>query len=761
MSAFAEQTGRWQVTDDALDELARKINGRINLARDACSFPCATCGKPALASWFDGPLTFTRSDGCHHDVSAAFNALAIDDEDNDFDPTAVDAASASHSHNGANPSSKTDRTLAQSNGHRPVAGPNGVPVPGAAVQHGRKPTRLSYAVAYARRGMGVFPLHNIERDRECSCGKLQCASAGKHPRLNDWQTLATRDEGQIAAWWKQWPDANVGVKCGRDSDVTVLDVDGDAGRETLRDLEMGHGELPETPIAITGSGGAHFYFKFEEGVGNAVRFAPGLDVRTEGGLVVGVGSVTKRPYVWEEAFRLGELAPARMPAWLSERIKASGKSPTVSGGKVMVPAVETMIEGSGRHNRMWQLGRSLRAQKFPDEAIVAALRETNNKFATPMAGTELEPLIHDILTQPDRRAFQAPVPHGNGAAPALSQEQGEPLRTLTLGALYDMSEEWKTRPWVWEGILPHNSLSMLVGKSESGKSTFIYALIYSIVTGQKFLGRQCEQGRVLYIAGDPASEFVAAETFARLGLGRDAGVLVIAGSLIGNPQAIPDLRRIVQEFKPLLVIGDTLAATIRLDEGKYGESYGAQQPLVSIARDYGPNFLVSHHSQKSAVEAYNVVDLALGSVGVAAVASTRMATRKYRRGATEIYTFEMSHLRIGDPIRGEWVVEKRDNGLVELTGLWSERETTIVRDKILAVLGEATEPMTPTGLREEMNMGMDRRTKMWVQNALRELVKEKVIERIKGTGHGNRWRYQMAGRENPKKGLFDRSTGGD
>jgi putative DNA primase/helicase len=152
--------------------------------------------------------------------------------------------------------------------------------------------------------MTVFPLHNIERDRECSCGKRQCSSAGKHPRLTDWQGLATRDEGQIAAWWKQWPDANVGVKCGRDSGVTVLDVDGEMGRETLRDLEMENGELPETPIAITGSGGAHYYFKFEPETGNAVRFTPGLDVRTEGGLVVGVGSVTKRAY-WSTGFVLG------------------------------------------------------------------------------------------------------------------------------------------------------------------------------------------------------------------------------------------------------------------------------------------------------------------------------------------------------------------------------------------------------------------------------------------------------------------------
>ena len=251
--------------------------------------------------------------------------------------------------------------------------------------------------------MAVFPLHNIERDRECSCGKLQCSSAGKHPRLNDWQTLATRAEAQIAAWWKQWPDANVGVKCGRGSDLTVLDVDGDAGRETLRDLEMENGELPETPIAITGSGGAHYYFKFEEDVGNAVRFAPGLDVRTEGGLVVGVGSVTKRPYVWEAAFTLGELAPAKMPSWLVEIIT---KKHTAQGdGHFKMPDAP-IHEGQGRNNLLYRLVRSLKARNLTDAAIRAAAEEINRTQCVPPLGVdELGTLIEHALRQADRPEF--------------------------------------------------------------------------------------------------------------------------------------------------------------------------------------------------------------------------------------------------------------------------------------------------------------------------------------------------------------------
>ena len=209
----------------------------------------------------------------------------------------------------------------------------------------RPPSKLSCAIAYARHGMAVFPLHSIESDGECSCGKLQCSSAGKHPRLSDWQKLATCDEAQIAAWWKQWPDANISVKCGHDSDLTVLDVDGDAGQETLRGLEVEHGELPETPIAITGKGGAHYYFKFEPDVLGKARFAPGLDFRTEGNYVVGVGSSTKRRYEWEAAFTLGDIQPARMPRWLAELSpKAKPRAESQSHEPVSIEQAEEMLK---------------------------------------------------------------------------------------------------------------------------------------------------------------------------------------------------------------------------------------------------------------------------------------------------------------------------------------------------------------------------------------------------------------------------------
>jgi Bifunctional DNA primase/polymerase, N-terminal len=103
--------------------------------------------------------------------------------------------------NGSNPAVGTHRTDEAEAAKVPSAGADekSAPTPN------RELKPLSCAIAYARHGIKVFPIYEIEADRQCSCGKLECPSGGKHPRLKDWQTLATTDEDQIKRWWREWP----------------------------------------------------------------------------------------------------------------------------------------------------------------------------------------------------------------------------------------------------------------------------------------------------------------------------------------------------------------------------------------------------------------------------------------------------------------------------------------------------------------------------------------------------------------------------
>jgi len=355
---------------------------------------------------------------------------------------------------------------------------------------------LRYAIAYARRGIGVFPVHDIKADRQCSCGKLDCPSGGKHPRLKDWQALATTDEAQIGLWWRDWPHANIGVKCGAGSGLTVLDVDGDEGRETLRSLELERGELPETPIAITGSGGAHYYFAFEEGLQNAVRFAPGLDIRTEGGLVVGVGSRTKRTYEWEAAFPLGdELSPARMPKWLSDLIRAA-TAPAANGARLTLPA---QIPAGERNNWLYKLARSLKARGMSAAAIRLAVEsENSSRCSPPMEADEVRQLIDHATTEPDQKGFAPAVQNSNGVL------AGRPAREIIVSEDYDTAvaanAEYLKRQAIIERLFYTQTISLFVGGKHHGKSTAARTSGMSVMRGVPFLGREVKQGPVIYAA---------------------------------------------------------------------------------------------------------------------------------------------------------------------------------------------------------------------------------------------------------------------
>ena len=96
-----------------------------------------------------------------------------------------------------------------------------------------------------------------------------------------------------------YPEANLAVATGEASGVVVLDIDckkGKNGEADLAALEREHGALPSTVESITPSGGRHLWFKHP---GHPVpssqgSLAPGIDIRGDGGYVLGPAELRHR-----------------------------------------------------------------------------------------------------------------------------------------------------------------------------------------------------------------------------------------------------------------------------------------------------------------------------------------------------------------------------------------------------------------------------------------------------------------------------------
>ena len=167
---------------------------------------------------------------------------------------------------------------------------------------------VDVALQMACKGWAVIPWHDTAAGY-CSCRKKQgCTSPGKHPRPAKWPTAGTTNPDQIKKWWKQWPNANVGIVTGQPSGVFVLDFDvRNGGRETLESLCREFPEIQDTFRVKTGGGGWHLYFRNPEGgVKTDSGVLPGMDVRGNGGGVISPGSahISGNVYRIENASRV-------------------------------------------------------------------------------------------------------------------------------------------------------------------------------------------------------------------------------------------------------------------------------------------------------------------------------------------------------------------------------------------------------------------------------------------------------------------------
>jgi Bifunctional DNA primase/polymerase, N-terminal len=119
---------------------------------------------------------------------------------------------------------------------------------------------LTAALGYSGRGWLVLPLHSIQTDGDCTCGKSDCTSPGKHPRTTNGLKDASTDADQINCWWRRWPDANVGIATGAGSGIVVIDLDGNEGGQNFLTLVHQHRCAIETLLSRTGGGGYHWFF---------------------------------------------------------------------------------------------------------------------------------------------------------------------------------------------------------------------------------------------------------------------------------------------------------------------------------------------------------------------------------------------------------------------------------------------------------------------------------------------------------------------
>ncbi|MCK4463359.1 MAG: bifunctional DNA primase/polymerase, partial [Candidatus Omnitrophica bacterium] len=132
-----------------------------------------------------------------------------------------------------------------------------------------KDEKIKLAFSFLDRGWSILP-----------CG------LDKRPLLSwkIWQTEYPSRE-TVKAWFEQFPEAQIGIITGKLSNLTVVDCEKGADPSILPQ---------NTTIVKTGGEGYHYLYLYEDGVTNKARIRELTDLRSEGGYIVAMGSMSSK-----------------------------------------------------------------------------------------------------------------------------------------------------------------------------------------------------------------------------------------------------------------------------------------------------------------------------------------------------------------------------------------------------------------------------------------------------------------------------------
>jgi KaiC/GvpD/RAD55 family RecA-like ATPase len=345
----------------------------------------------------------------------------------------------------------------------------------------------SAALYYASRGWRVFPITPRQK---------------APPLLNDWQHLASADAAKVKEWWRQFPEANIGIACGKESNLVVLDIDTDkGGAESFMAMQVEHDRIPDSIEALTGGGGRHILFAHPGPriPNSASKLGPGLDIRGDGGYIVAPPSVhpSGNRYEWEPSCKPSQTVLADMPEWMVKDLAEKPLNITVvdGNGRKLAPPVGEKINGGTRNATLTSLGGSMRRRGMDTDAIYAALwAENQNKCDPPLSADEVMNIAKSVgryePTSPPN--FQNSVGY-NGNGNKAKVEPREPHNAYEVAdAFMDLLDHLDGRS-VPTHILPidksvggleRQTLTILGARPSMGKSTLAWQIARNVAANK-------------------------------------------------------------------------------------------------------------------------------------------------------------------------------------------------------------------------------------------------------------------------------------
>ncbi len=485
---------------------------------------------------------------------------------------------------------------------------------------------LNFALNYLKLGFSVIPLR----------------PKGKEP-LIPWAEFQKRRavEEEVRGWFAKTTDANIGIVTGSISGVAVVDLDGPEGLKSALELN-----LHSTVISNTGNG-KHLWFKSPTwNVQNAVRKYPGIDIRGDGGFIV------VPPSIHENGRRYRFVRPFTNTTDLTEFptqvLNASAKeTPANKKEESWIANALGGMKNGNIDDTLFTIASRLRADNWSaNDALVLLRPHAERVGATP---GHLEEKIENVWGRylPNDRKSTFNKQPAKVFVPLSGGDATEPDSE----SVQDFMAEEEPVSWLVQGLIATKSLGFVVGLPETNKTWIMLDLAIEAARGGKWLGQFPLRPTKVWVVdqerfrGETKRRFKALLAAKSLNP-KDLGNLRVNS---GNTTFKLDLdnsftafRKRLEEFKPDLVIVDSLATFHTKEENNRMEIQKVLERIKSLRNEFNCTFLFIHHENKLSFQSKeegkepSLAEMA-GNIAIPAAAETVLTVRKRVDGSSLVY----------------------------------------------------------------------------------------------------------------------------
>lgn len=397
---------------------------------------------------------------------------------------------------------------------------------------------------------------------------------GKQPLIKAWTQAASLDKPQIESWWKQWPDAEVGILTGPESGIDVVDID-PGGEESLKSLA-----LPHTLEARTPRGGRHLFYK-SSGLQTATKVLTGVDIRGKGGQVV--------------------VAPSPGREWLNDLPAA--ELPEIYRARFTRPNIFNIGPGvgeGGRNDTLFRYAAYLIGKG--DFQWETKVYQRNLTYSPPLPDKEVALLINSAAAR-----YKAPTPL------VLDNDLDVDL----------VSENLPDMDWLWEDRILRGTYTIFGGAPGSGKST-LASYVAELEASQG--------GNVAFLQYEDYHGLVRRTKVAN----PDRKGKILAwrqDKLPVFPAGLPQLCEYIERRNISLLIVDSLISAVDVKYYDAQEMTAFVGPLAQFLESTGTTcILIQHMNKKEDLSAANQLD---GSSAIRAKAGSAYLVCRSPESGTE------------------------------------------------------------------------------------------------------------------------------